>query len=152
MASETKTKSSSKIDPKDEYYWFDFVRETQGKVFPTKASMIKSVLTNINRVFAIVMIGKGCYVKKMDKNDMFNQTDTISDIMDFKWKYKSIQTSGSESEDDKGTVLPMSFKKFVKEAGCKINTYNRIVFKPMTECKNDLNIWSGFTANTLEEP
>jgi len=123
----------------EEYYFTDFTNYYNGKKFKSEKGMIDEIHPKISRVIAKIAQGRGLYIKKIAKDNMYDFDDTLGQINNIKLQYK---------QDDK--YVKITLKDFINSY-CV--TFNRHVCELDTDKvdKREFNICKPFICKMTEQ-
>ncbi len=143
------------FDRRDPYCYVNFVKEHSNKVFKDREEMDASLLTNVPRVLAAVLLNRGFYVKKDDcDNSLFSLTDQIKGVNDFNLQYTVDKVDGrTKDKKVKKAIETVKFSKWLSDDTC-LKKYANVGIYPdekYEKCPdNHFNMWEGYQAEIVE--
>jgi hypothetical protein len=136
------------IDPTDNYCWLEFSQEFIDREFASKDEMKMEVIPKMRKVYAIIKIRKGLYVKKDNTEEPFQLVDAGSKggfDSDMSLKYWGIDDNG------KSKLFTISITKFASDNLNWLPAYKSIGPDPKGTKEGNFNTWKGLKARRVDK-
>lgn len=130
------------IDPKEDYFYFNFFTEFNGRVFESEQQMITELFPKLNKVYALLNSPEQKVYKYRD--DCY--TISTEEKMLFAVCFKDVDGKGNaKKEFVRLNVINLKYSQY-------LNVYSNVRFDPSQNSPADLlNSWVGFKAKEVDE-